>query len=347
MKVRYSHLSYVERRKIERWRHAKMSATEIARRLGRHRSTVFRELRRNHYHDAEIRELTGYYGLLAHERAQRRRFRRRKMVIHVDLRHRVETCLKSGWTPEQIAGRMRFERAPVRVSQETIYQHIYSDAGRRAELWRHLASGRRRRRGYRVRKRPPPKFAPELNILFRPDVVAHRKEFGHWEADLVLFRQKFGASNVTTMIERMSRFMVVLKNAEKRAKPIMAQIATVLAPLPQNARRSVTFDRGTEFIDWPHLQAEVGTQTWFCDAQSPWQKGAIENANKRLRRWLCRDTDPNSLSQEELRTLCAALNSTPRKCLGWRTPAEVFKANVLGRGNRREQISRNPKSHLG
>ena len=122
------------------------------------------------------------------------------------------------------------------------------------------------------------------------------------------------------MIERTSRFLLVLKNEEKRTKPIMARIAKALTPLPRHACRSVTFDRGSEFIDWPHLQATIGTQTWFCEAQSPWQKGAVENANKRLRRWLCRDTDPSSLSQDELRTLCAGLNATPRKCLGFRPP---------------------------
>jgi IS30 family transposase len=127
---------------------------------------------------------------------------------------------------------------------------------------------------YRRRKRPPPKFAPELSILFRPDAVAGRREFGHWEGDLVQFRQKFGPANVTTLVERLSRFIVVLKHAEKRAKPIMAQIARALAPLPHAARRSVTFDRGSEFVDWSHLQAKVGAQTWFCDPQSPWQKAA-------------------------------------------------------------------------
>lgn len=109
----------------------------------------------------------------------------------------------------------------------------------------------------------------------------------------------------------------------------------------------MTFARGSEFVDWPHLQSEVGAQTWFCEAQSPWQKGTVENANKRLRRWLCRDTDPNSLSQDDLRALCAALNATPRKCLSLRTPAEVFKANILGRGYRRTKLSRQPKSYLG
>src|SRR5690606_32393570 len=129
-----------------------------------------------------------------------------------------------------------------------------------AELWRCLASGRRKRRGYRLRKRPPPKFSSYLSILFRPDAVTGRREFGHWEADLVHFRQKFGPANVTTMVERLSRFLVVLRNPQKRAKPIMAQIAEALRPLPLTARRSVTFDRGSEFIDWPHLQAELGVK---------------------------------------------------------------------------------------
>lgn len=347
MKVRFSHLSLSDRRKIERWRHAKLSPDEMARRLGRHRSTIFRELRRNRFHDSEIPTLSGYWSIVAQGLCDGRRARRRKLVQYPGLRDQVERCLRSGWTPEQIAGRMRYEHAARRVCHETIYRHIYSEEGRRSELWRHLPSGRRRRRGYRLRKRPPPKFAPELSILFRPDVIAHRKEFGHWECDLVLFRQKYGPANVTTMIERTSRFLLVLKNDEKRTKPIMARIAKALTPLPRHACRSVTFDRGSEFIDWPHLQATVGTQTWFCEAQSPWQKGAVENANKRLRRWLCRDTDPGSLSQDELRTLCAGLNATPRKCLGFRTPAEVFKANILGRGNRRANLSNHPKSNLG
>jgi len=232
MKVRFSHLSLSDRGKIERWRHAKLSPDEMARRLGRHRSTIFRELKRNHFHDSEIPKLSGYWCVVAQSRCDARRTRRRKLVRDPRLRDQVERCLRAGWTPEQIAGRMRYERAPASVCHETIYRHIYSEEGRRAELWPHLPSGRRRRRGYRLRKRLPPKFAPELSILFSPDVIAHRKEFGHWEADLVLFRQKYGPANVATMIERTSRFLLVLKNEEKRAKPIMSQIAQALMPLP-------------------------------------------------------------------------------------------------------------------
>ena len=334
MKRRFSHLTLDDRRKIERWRHLKLSPDEMARRLGRHRSTIFRELRRNHYHDVDTPKLRGYWGVLAQRFCDRRRHKDRKLLAHPKLLLAVTEKLKIGWTPEQIAGRMIYEGTRPRVCQETIYRHIYSDDGRAAQLWRYLPSGRRKRRGYRLRKRPPPRFAPELSILFRPDVVAHRREFGHWEADLVLFRQKYGAANVTTMVERMSRFLVVIRNEAKRTKPVMAQIAKAVASLPAHARRSVTFDRGSEFVDWPHLQAEVGAQAWFCEAQSPWQKGAVENANRRLRRWLDRDTDLREVSQDDLRRLTAGLNNTPRKCLGYRTPAEVFRANILQRGSR-------------
>ncbi len=178
MKIRFSHLSVSERRKIERWRQAKLSPDEMARRLGRHRSTIFRELRRNRFVDAELPDLNGYWGLIAQGKADGRRSIRRKLLRQAKLRERVEHCLSCGWTPEQIAGRMRYEGAPERVCQETIYRHIYSDEGRSSELWRHLPSGRRRR-GYRLRKRTSPKFAPELSILFRPDTVARRQEFGH------------------------------------------------------------------------------------------------------------------------------------------------------------------------
>lgn len=124
-------------------------------------------------------------------------------------------------------------------------------------------------------------------------------------------------------------------------------IAQALRPLPLSARRSVTFDRGSEFVDWPHLQAEHGARTWFCDPQSPWQKGSIENTNKRLGRWICRDPDPETITTDDLRRLCAGLNATPRKCLGYSTPAEVFRANIIGHGYRTEKLSRRPKSHLG
>ncbi|MDB2408123.1 IS30 family transposase, partial [Jannaschia sp.] len=126
----------------------------------------------------------------------------------------------------------------------------------------------------------------DVSILFRPDTVAHRREFGHWEGDLMLFEQKRGQTNVTSLVERVSRFTVILKNPNKRTKPVMGKIMKAIRDLPHQARRSITFDRGSEFVSWPQLQAKIGTQTWFCDPSSPWQKGTVENTNRRARRWL-------------------------------------------------------------
>jgi IS30 family transposase len=261
MGTRYAQLSVEERRKIERWRLAKISVDEMARALGRHRSTIFRKLWRNHFQDRDFPRVVGYFAMAAQCQTADRRARHRKLVRHDALRETVEARLKAGWTPEQIAGRMRLEGARLRVRQETIYRHVYSKDGMRSELWWHLPNHRMSRRPRRARKRLPPKFGREVSILFRPEAVAHRTEFGHWEGDLVLFRQRFGQANVTLLMERVSRFTVLLRNTTKRSKPVMGKIARAIGTLPLPARKPITFDRGSEFATWPHLEAETGTRS--------------------------------------------------------------------------------------
>lgn len=159
--------------------------------------------------------------------------------------------------------------------------------------------------------------------------MADRKQFGHWECDLIQFRKKFGKANVTSLVERVSRFAIFLRNNDRQSRPVMNGLVQALQALPHLARRSITFDRGTEFTDWPYLQASIGTQTWFCDPQSPWQKGTVENTNGRVRKWLSREVDPLSVTDSDLIEICDQLNTTPRKCLGYRTPAEVFRKKLL------------------
>jgi len=168
-------------------------------------------------------------------------------------------------TPEQIAYRMNHEKALLRVCQETIYRYIYSKEGQRDDLWWYLPTHRVARRPRRTRRRREPKFHRDVNILFRPDDLTHRRQFGHWEGDLMLFKQNLGQMNVTSLVELVSRFTVILKNPNKRTTPVMGKIMDAIRDLPLVARRSITFDRGTEFVSWPHLQAEIGTQTWFYD----------------------------------------------------------------------------------
>jgi IS30 family transposase len=329
MPAPYLHLDLDERRKIARWHEAKVPTTEIAARLGRHRSTIFRELRRNRFVDPEIRYLSGYYALNAQIMAAERRANQRKLVRHPALRDAVVDRLQAGWTPEQIAGRLRLEQAPQRVSHETIYQYVYSRDGHAIGLWRHLPDHRRKRHG-RGRRRPQViRFADEVSIRNRPLSIAERSSFGNWEGDLIQFRKDFGLTNLTSLVERVSRFTVLLKNADRRSRLVMDGVIGSLAPLPAHARRSITFDRGMEFLAWPYLQAGLGVTTWFCDPQAPWQKGTVENTNGRIRRWLPRDLDPTTITTRQVIAICHELNATPRKCLGYRTPAEVFREKLM------------------
>lgn len=143
------------------------------------------------------------------------------------------------------------------------------------------------------------------------------------------FRKKFGKANVTSLVERVSRFAVFLRNNDRQSRPVMDGMIQAFQSLPHLARRSITFDRGTEFTDWPYLQASIGAQTWFCDPQCPWHRGTGENTNRWARRWLSREVDPLSLSDRGLTEACHHLNATPRKCLGYKTPAEVFPQKLL------------------
>lgn len=329
MERSYSHIDLDERRKIARWRTAGLSVEVIAEKLGRHRSTIFREIKRNMFVDKVVSDLSGYYCVTAHDRACERRAKLRKLVRFSDVRQSVIDRIKHGWSPQQIAGRMRLERHPISVSHETIYKFAYSADGHAIKLWRHLPEHRARRRPRHARRKHGQRFSPELNILRRPDAVADRKQFGHWECDLIQFRKKFGKANVTSLVERVSRFAIFLRNNDRQSRPVMDGLAQALQALPHLARRSITFDRGTEFADWPYLQASLGTQTWFCDPQSPWQKGTVENTNRRARKWLSREVDPLSVSDADLVAICNQLNETPRKCLGYRTPAEVFRKKLL------------------
>lgn len=329
MGSKYTQLSLEERRKIERWRHARVSVNEMARVLKRHRSTIFRELKRNHFFDAELPKVVGYFGVAAHSMTRDRRSRQRKLIRWPDFCSKVVERIKHGWTPEQIAHRMILENAVPRVCQETIYRYIYSTEGMKQELWWYLPNHRKSRLPRRARKKLKSKFHRDVSILFRPEAVAQRKQFGHWEGDLMLFKQHFGQSNVTSLVERVSRFTVLLTNQSKHTRPVMDKVTTVMKSLPFVARRSITFDRGTEFVAWPHLQSETGTQAWFCDPSAPWQKGTVENTNRRARRWLPRKLNVRTLTDYELKMICERLNHTPRKCLGWKTPAEVFREKIM------------------
>ena len=321
----HTELGLRERRTIEDMLNAKMSVGKIAAEIGRHRSTVFREIKRNRFVDDELPKLNGYYGMTAQRSAVYRRARRRKLVRFVELRDAVIEQLKEGWSPEQIAGRLQFDDQLVRVSHETIYAYVYSPDGRSEELAHHLPHRRKKRRPRRRRTPRGLVFPPDRSIHERPDYVKARETFGEWEGDLMIFERAQGKANVASLVERKTRFAVLFRNNDRST----TQLMSVMEPLPPPARKSITFDRGNEFRNWRNLKPGIGTEAWFCDPQAPWQKGSVENLNKRARRYMPRDAPLAALSNREMKSICDRLNGTPRKCLGWRTPTEAFREELM------------------
>ena len=325
--TRYDHLTLDERKLIFQLREAKMSVPRIAERLGRHRSTIHREIRRNWHDDGPW--LRGYFPQAAQSRTDRRRVRRRKLHQDPDLARYVIARLQQAWSPEQIAGRLRREAGERRrIAHETIYQFVYSDVGREQRLCELLPSRRRRRRRRCARKPRGVTIPLENTFAERPSEIAGRSSFGHWEGDLVMFRRAHGQRNVLSLVERQTRFAVLRVQPSRHSKPIMNGLAEDLGGLPPEARQTVTFDRGTEFAAYPALKTSLGMNAYFCAPQAPWQKGTVENTNGRLRRFLPLDADISDHSTADLRALAAQMNATPRKCLGFMTPAEAFAASV-------------------
>lgn len=239
----FVHLSLDERRIISRMHEKKISQAEIARTLRRDRSTICRELRRNFWHDREVPIAEGYWHVTAHGMASDRRRKYRKLLRDPSLCAAVIDRLKDGWSPEQISGRLRLAGgATARLSHETIYQYVYSREGQDQQLGRHLPERRRRRRPRYARKPRSLVFPMECSIRNRPDIINSRREFGHWEADLMIFRKEHGAANIATVVERKSRYTLLFRNNDRHSKPIMSQLIRHLAPLPLQARQSLTFE---------------------------------------------------------------------------------------------------------
>jgi transposase, IS30 family len=317
-----------ERRLIEDMLIVKMPVAKMAQRLSRHRSTIYREIKRNQFVDDELPKLSGYYGVLAQRKAAERRRRQRKLLRMPDLLAAVVDRLKIGWSPEQIAGRLRLEGSSPYVCHETIYAHVYSKDGQSESLARWLSERRRQRKPRHARRARSLVFPPDRAIHNRPGEIDARQTFGHWECDLMIFRREHGPANVTSLVERRTRYAVLFKNNDRRSKPLMDRLIDLFSPLPQSARHSMTFDRGLEFVSWRELETGMGTGAWFCDPQAPWQKGSVENLNRRVRRYLPADTPVAAISNSSMMSICDRLNATPRKCLGYRTPAEAFREEL-------------------
>ena len=194
----------------------KIGVAQIAVQLGRHRSTIYREIGRNFWHDPEVPMAKGYWHMNAQHLSDDLRKRQAKLLQDDDLRGGVIAALEAGWSPQQIAGCMRHERARRRVCHETIYRYVYSPDGRAKKLARYLPERRRKRKARYARKPRGHVFPERCMIRNRPQAVNDRQVFGHWEVDLMIFREEHGPANVATVVERVSRYTAIFRNNDRR-----------------------------------------------------------------------------------------------------------------------------------
>ena len=318
----YEQLSLDDRCEIARLQGTGLSVRQIAAALDRSPSTISRELKRN------SGTQVGYRSSYADQQTQARRWKGSRLERDASLRAAVMERLASGWSPEQIAGRLKLEHGRRLISYESIYRFIHAQIARTKDYrWRHCLPRGKSKRGCRGRKGGGSQNFIEgrVSLAERPPDVADRKTPGHWEADLMMFA-KYGQA-VLTVHERKSRLLIAIRLTSKAAHGVARHLVNLFASLPQPLRQTVTFDNGTEFARHLALRS-LAIDTFFCDPYAPWQKGGIENAIGRMRRFMPRKTDLATLSSSRFRNLVAAYNNTPRKCLDFRTPAEAF-AQVL------------------
>jgi IS30 family transposase len=318
---RYDQLSLEERCTIARLREAGQSIRQVAAAVDRPPSTISRELKRN------AGSRIGYRPSYAEQQAKARRWSGSRLERNDALRERVLDRLALGWSPEQIAGRLAVDHGTPVISYESIYRFIYAQIKRTNDYrWRlylpraKSKRGRRRRRGGSAVTLIPGR----VPLAERPP--ADRDTPGHWEADLMLFAA-YGQV-ILAAHERSSRLTLVTRPPGKAAAPIADQLVRWLAPLPSTLRATISFDNGGEFARHQRLH-KIGTRTYFCDTHSPWQKGGIENAIGRLRKYLPRKTNLDNLTTAQIERAANAYNNTPRKCLDFHTPAEAFQNHLL------------------
>lgn len=323
MGTKYDQLSQAERMVIGRLQAAGRSQREIARVLARSASTINRELRRNALPSKAWPG--GYAAERAESLALRRRWRGRahKLARQPALAALVRDRLAMGWSPEQIAGRLTLDKAPIRISHESIYRFVYHRSAQK-DYWHRLLPKAKLRRGRRGRKGGSSlnHIKHRVPISQRPAAAEDRRQPGHWEADLMLFSRHGQA--VLVAHERSSRMTLIRRQPNKASKPVLDSLTAILRPMPQALRRSLTVDNGTEFALHYQLTDRLGVATFFCDPYAPWQKGGIENAIGRLRRPLPRKSDLAAISERDLDDLVTRYNQTPRKCLGFLSPIEAF-----------------------
>ncbi|WP_159983260.1 MULTISPECIES: IS30 family transposase [unclassified Novosphingobium] len=316
-------LSLAEREWISRGLSVSEPLRAIARRLDRAPSTISREVRRNG-------GFARYRATASDQAAWDRALRPKpcKLACSPPLARAVSAKLRRKWSPEQIAGWLRrsFPDEPHRqVSHETIYRSLYIQAQK--ELLDHLRAWRTisRSRHASLKRNGHGQIKDAVSISERPASVEDSAIPGHWEGDLIGGTKN---SYIATLVERHSRYVMLIKVANKDTRSVVSALIRQTQRLPRELYKSLTWDRGKELADHPCLTLATDVDVYFCDPQSPWQRGSNENTNRLLRQYFPKGTDLSLYSQAKLSAVARQLNERPRKTLEYQTPAERFQACV-------------------
>lgn len=326
-----SALTLSEREEISRGLSAGSSLRQIARELDRAPSTISREIARNG-------DSPSYRANRADEKAwdRARRPKSCRLAVNGRLRCIVASKLALDWSPEQISGWLKRtypEDESLQVSHETVYRSLFVQTRGvlRKELQEHLRTKRvfRQSRHRNIQGLPRGRIIDGVPIAERPPEIEDRAVPGHWEGDLIAGR---GNTHIATLVERHSRFTMLVKVNGKDSQTVVAALSRQVRRLPQQLRQSLTWDRGMELADHKLFTVATDTQVYFCDPQSPWQRGTNENTNRLLRQYFPKGTDLSVHSQTALNQVAQRLNQRPRKTLGYETPADRLQASVATTG---------------
>jgi transposase, IS30 family len=320
----YTHFTEKERYVISHLKMAKFSLREIGRRLGRHHTSIGREIKRN---GPKYIEIAPYWYNFAQPAAEKRRHKARshRRQNYQPLVDYVMDKLKLDWPPEVIAARLQYDfpgDEGMRLSYETIYRWIYTNAREGGDLFKHL------RRGHKKRRRQTQygsgrRFIPgRVSIAERPAIVDSRERYGDWEGDSLEGAKGTGA--LATHVERKSRYLLTARLLDKKAATMTEASINAFRSIPKPFRETLTVDNGKEFSKFKELEKVTGLTVYFADPYAPWQRGTNENTNGILRFYFPKGTNFKKVSSKELEFVVRKINNRPRKCLNYQMPNEVF-----------------------
>jgi transposase, IS30 family len=322
----YRHISKVERMELSILLRKGYTATDIAHELGRHRSTIYRELQRNRL-GCDGRTPPQVRGAYHSAKADHKAYRRRKyakyqtmcIVGDMKLREYIDRhLLDEGWSPEQIAGRLAHEAGLKQVSAPTIYNYIRSPYGRQLEYELQLAKQKRKAR----HQRKVTELKDRVFIDQRPQAADVRTQYGHWEGDFIVSGRQYGTTSLLVLHERVSRYTIIRRVDARTAQEVEDVLSAVVREL--GPFKSLTLDNDIAFARHRQLSELIGAPIYFCYPYHSWEKGGVENANRLIRRYVPKGCDISTYTHDDIAEIQDRINGLPRKILGYKMAREVY-----------------------